>query len=280
MMSGNIFTPEQIAFLTTGYATMRLPELTAAFNSAFCQQRPVSSIRGALRNRKITCGRKPGLSKGHSRIFTPEQVDFIREQYGRYSRRELTAAVNARFNIQVTTAQITGFVKTHKINSGRTGYFQKGQQSWNAGTTGLMKPNIGNFAPGHVPANLQPVGHERICSKDGVMLIKTDETNPYTGAKGWYRHKHIVIWEQHNGPVPDGHVIRFRDNDKLNSKIENLLLVSKAEHLHLNRLGFSACPEPLKDTALVLAKMEVGTFDAIRRIKKKENSRNWRSRAQ
>jgi hypothetical protein len=128
---------------------------------------------------------------------------------------------------------------------------------WNDGTkgTGICKPNSGCFNNGHVPANVKPVGHERVCSKDGYIIIKTAETNPNTGFFGWYRAKHVVNWEAHNGPVPEGKILRFIDGDPKNWAIENMELITRAEHARLNQLRLNQQPEELRETVRVLAKL-------------------------
>jgi hypothetical protein len=68
---------------------------------------------------------------------------------------------------------------------------------------------IHSYSKGHVPANLNQIRHERICSNNGYILVKVDQVNPYTGNQAWYRAKHVVNWELANGPVPEGMMLRF-----------------------------------------------------------------------
>ena len=41
--------------------------------------------------------------------------------------------------------------------------------------------------------------------------------------------KHRYVWEQANGPIPDGHNIAFRDGDRQNCDISNLYLISRED---------------------------------------------------
>lgn len=254
-MRRTVYTPEQVDFLRAGFKAMRIPELTIAFNAEFQTDRSGSQLRAAIKNRKITCGRKPGLRKGErSLLFTGDQVQFIKNNCSGLSRKDLAAAVNETFGLQITNCQIKAFITNHKIKSGRTGFFEKGFKPWNTGTKGLVKPNSGSFKKGQVPVNFKPLGYERICSKDGYILIKVAETNPWTGAPTRYRPKHIVVWEAANGPVPAGHIVCFVDgSDKENCDLDNLEMLSRREQVRLNQLGYSKVPVELKPVIKTLA---------------------------
>ena len=41
---------------------------------------------------------------------------------------------------------------------------------------------------------------------------------------------HRIIWEEANGPIPDGHIIHHRDGDKTNNDIANLELIAWGVH--------------------------------------------------
>jgi hypothetical protein len=41
--------------------------------------------------------------------------------------------------------------------------------------------------------------------------------------------KHRYVWEQANGPIPDGHNIAFRDGNRQNCDLSNLYLISREE---------------------------------------------------
>lgn len=136
-----------------------------------------------------------------------EQLAFLRAGYLQMSLQDLTPAFNGAFALEVTAAQIRGALRNHRITSGRTGRFGKGSVSWNLGVKGCMVKNRTSFQKGSTPPNRKPVGSERICSKQGFVLIKVAEPDPYTGFPTRYRHKHVHVWEQLHGPVPRGHVL-------------------------------------------------------------------------
>ena len=156
-----------------------------------------------------------------------------------------------------TEQQIKTFVHNRGITCGRSGRFEKGNKPWNSGTKGLTGANISSFRKGCVHPKLKPIGSERIDTKDGYIYIKIAEPDPYTGFPTRYKQKHVHVWEQRHGPVPKGMVVAFRDSDRLNVDPENLMLISRAELLRLNKHGYKDVPAELKPSVLALAKLEV-----------------------
>lgn len=43
--------------------------------------------------------------------------------------------------------------------------------------------------------------------------------------------EHRLVWEKHNGPIPEGYVIHHKDGNGLNNSIENLEMMTRAEHV-------------------------------------------------
>ena len=79
------------------------------------------------------------------------------------------------------------------------------------------------FHDGHTPHNAKPVGYERT-DKEGYILIKVAEHRRMV-------FKHRWIWEQANGPIPDGMMLKFKDGDKSNCILDNLVLMTRAQHM-------------------------------------------------
>jgi hypothetical protein len=90
--------------------------------------------------------------------------------------------------------------------------------------------------------------------------------------KYWQRRGkrlHRVVWEHHNGPIPNGYHIHHKDGDRSNNDIANLELVQGSEHLsrHMQE------PERRKhlDRAIKAAQ------DAARDWHGSEEGRKWHS---
>lgn len=252
------FQSEHIEYMKSAYKTMSLLELTKAFNEKFNVKKTFSQIKAATKNHKITCGRKQGeLTKGKFRSYTNEQAEFLKIGYQTLSLSDLTTSFNVKFSIEKTEKQIRSFLRNHKIKSGRTGHFNPGDKSWNAGTKGLMKPNSGSFKKGDRPVNWRPVGSERI-NVDGYIEIKISE--PRT-----WELKQRVVWSEHKGVIPPGHNVRFNDGDRLNCSIENLFLVNDSENRYLTHLGFSQAQPEIKPTVILMAKIQSKTNQLTKR---------------
>ncbi len=249
------YTPKQLAFLRKGYLSMSVRDLTPAFNAAFSTDKTENQIRSTLKNHGIVCGRKPKERFSRSLIYTEPQIAFLRENYPGHSVKGLTDLFNKTFSENKTENQIRAAVNNRGILSGRTGRFGKGQSPWNKGAKGYMGANATSFKKGDIPRNKRKLWSERI-NKDGFIEISIPECNPHTGAVTRFKHKHVWIWENNNGPVPEGHAIIFIDADTQHCVLENLMLVTRAELLSMNLHNYKGTPSQLKPSVLSLAKLE------------------------
>jgi len=167
-----IYADQHFEFLRDGYQVMRIPELVAAFNTLFGMTKTAGQNKAYLSNHKITCGRPTGHQIGTYLSYTSEQAEFLRKNYIRLSISDLTDEFNDSFPENKKSAQqIRNFTRNHRVKSGRTGCFEKGHVSWNTGTKGLTGVNKTTFKKGNKPPNRKSLGAERICSKDGYILI-------------------------------------------------------------------------------------------------------------
>ncbi len=249
------YTEEQLDFLRQAYASMTVSELTTAFNTRFGLQYTVSAIRSTINRRHIKRSRR--ILPGRYRSFTCEQYDFIRTKYPSMSLIDLTAAFNNRFSCGKTERQLRTFVRNHGLKSGRSGRFEKGQDAWNKGVKGYMGANVTSFKKGNVPKNRKPLGSERIDAKDGYIMVKIAEADPYTGFPTRYKAKHVVVWERaHGGKVPAGKIVFFLDGDKTNCTPENLELISRAEAIRLVQYGYYDLPGELRPAMLSLVRLQ------------------------
>ena len=110
----------------------------------------------------------------------------------------------------------------------------------------------------NIPVNKMKVGEDTI-SSDGYVKTKIADPNVW-------EFKHKLIWAEAHGPIPENHCLIFADGNKLNLSIDNLLLVSKAELLVLNRKKLISENSELTKTGLNVVKV----MNKIYKIKKGE----------
>lgn len=259
------YSTYRLEFIRKAYQEMSVTEVTNAFNSRFKENKKVSAIKSVLCNHNFWRGRRLGGNPMRAtRLYTREEVRFLRENYTGRSVEELTSVFNKHFNNNKTKKQIRHFVHNRGLKSGRTGHFEKGRLPWNVGTKGVMKGNSGNFKKGHKHKNWKPLGTERVCSKDDFILIKIAEQDPHRGFSTRYKHKHVVVWEKKHGPVPSGKVVMFKDGNNRNFDISNLILLTRAELLRLNKHKYKNLPNELKPSVLTLSKLEAKTHERVK----------------
>lgn len=183
--------------------------------------------------------------------WTEEEKAYLREIAQGRSREEMRVLMNEKFDYDFTLSQIVNACSRFKIRNGRQTTFSKGHQTWNKGLKGIMKANKSSFKKGNIPAVYKPVGSERI-SSEGYHQIKVADPNVW-------RYKHVVIWEEANGPIPEGHAVLFADGDKNNLSLDNLLLVSRRELAVLNKQGLIYKDKDLTKVGLTIAKLKIKT---------------------
>ena len=173
---------------------------------------------------------------------------------------EYTKQFSAKFQRNdVSKANLNALRNRKGWKTGRTGQFENGHKPRNTGTKGLMNPNKTSFKKGRATQNRRPLYSERI-TYDGYIEIKVPERNPHTGHATRFKLKHRWMWEQVNGPVPKGHVLRFKDEDKTNCELRNLELMPRGVIAILNKRGFSAMPAEIKPSAKLIAQIDHKRF--------------------
>lgn len=115
------------------------------------------------------------------------------------------------------------------------------------------------FKKGNRPQNYKPVGHERI-TPDGYIEIKVADPNVF-------KLKHRVVWEKHNGKIPSGHNVQFKDSNRLNIDIENLYIINRSDQLKNENSMYARYP---KDIQLAIQAKGVLTRNINKKIKENQ----------
>lgn len=189
--------------------------------------------------------------------YTKEERDFLIGFVPGHSYREIADEFNRVFDGNLTVDQVRNFVRNNKLNTGRTGRFEKGHIPANKGrrmSEGVYKkaaPTM--FKEGHLPANTLPVGTEKVLA-DGYIWVKINDVPKAKKSVNW-RQKHRIVWEKHNGAIPDGCIVTFLDGDKTNCNIENLAVITKDENARMNQNGLYTKDKELTQTGIAVAKL-------------------------
>lgn len=134
-------------------------------------------------------------------------------------------------------------------NSGSAHRFKPGNAAWNKGMKGLqIGGEATRFRKGNKPHTWVPIGTEQI--RDGYLWRKVTDQ----GGRHDWNQVHVMLWEEHQGPVPAGMILVFRDRNKQNIQIDNLELITRAENMRRNTIH--RYPPELKDVIRLQKKLE------------------------
>ena len=199
---------------------------------------------------KLLIGKSPSAVKSKSavlgirisRAWPAEQIEVLKRNYATRPARAIADELGRGVSAVHGMAKKLGLKKAddwyEREESGRLNLlkgtrsrFEKGLTPWNKGRkTGPAHPNSKRtqFKKGQRPHNTLPIG-TIVKRDDGYQVIKTADPNVW-------EFVHRREWEKHNGPIPEGHFVRFKDGNKANCDISNLMLETQTEHALRNSL--------------------------------------------
>ena len=170
---------------------------------------------------------KGSKDKKKQHKWTDEEKEYLASIVKGSTYKEMTEKMNDKFEYDFSEEQIKGMMYRNKLTTGTGGYFKKGSTPWNKGLKGYMGANKTSFKKGTIPPNQVPIGTESI-TKGGYIKVKVGEPNKW-------KLKQRYIYEQYHGEIPNNCNVIFADRNIQNFDINNLVLVSKAEMLILNK---------------------------------------------
>jgi hypothetical protein len=240
------------------------------YHRAFCEEFDRCDVTAVhlhgLRKRKgWKVGRAPGRFAGRHVSYSPAEISWLGQNCSMEINAYCTAFRQTFGRGDATPAKLHSLRKRMGWKTGRTGHFEKGQISHNKGKRcppgrGGRHPNARatQFKKGQTPHTYRGPGHESI-DEDGYVWIIVDQTNPWTGAATTRVHKHRWLWEQANGLVPEGMVLKCLDGNKSNSEPSNWKLVPMGLLPRLNGKSgrnYDQAPAELKATIMAVAQLE------------------------
>lgn len=204
--------------------------------------------------------------------------EYIRDNSWGVSSKEMAERVKELFGYEMTPTCMKQFRQRHGIKSGVTGWYQKGHPPGTKGKTieeickhdpeKLARVRSTQFKKGERPVNELPVGSV-VVNSDGYKLRKKSMEGTL-----WERWEflHRAVWEEHNGPIPEGMAVTFKDSNKLNCDISNLILVTKGENCALTRLGLRFEDPELTEAGLGVVRLKQAISKRKRKKKRGGNT--------
>lgn len=187
--------------------------------------------------------------------------DFLRK-HETTPRKKLAELFNDKFKTQASAKALGQKCIKLGLVCPNNGHFKKGSIPANKGTKGLTGANKTSFAKGSVPASTRKVGT--------ISTRKDKNERPYMHIKVAVPNKwqmlHVYIWETKHGKIPKGYCVIFKDKDTLNPRLDNLMLVSRAELARLNQ-KYAYIDESLKETALQVIKINDAIIKKSKKLK-------------
>lgn len=243
--------PDEIEpFVREHSKKLRDDDLAELVNETFGTHFTAQLMKSYRGNHGIRNGKKQWTSEEYwkyQKVYPKGMYEFIRDNSWNVPSREMAEMVNEKFGTSFTPSGMKQFRQRHGIKSGLTGWFRKGRPPANKGkkleefcspeTVAKIKKTA--FKRGHRPTNEKPLG-TIVKTADGYLIRKKS----MEGSQ-WDRWEllHRAVWEEHNGPIPAGMMIAFKDSNKENCNIENLVLISKRENRAMMKHGFR-CEDP------------------------------------
>lgn len=202
--------------------------------------------------------------KGRAIQYLPQELAWI-EARKEMPRDEMHALFCAYWDRDdVSLKALNGLCKRKGWLTGRTGCFSKGLTPHNKGKAmpDHVKAKViaTTFKSGNLPHNYRGPGSEFTDPKDGYvyLIIADDKARTKTKTRRVLKHKHL--WEQANGPLPDGMCLKCLDSNKMNCAPSNWEAIPRAllPRLAGGRVGihYDSAPNELKPAILAVAKLD------------------------
>lgn len=256
--------PEEVhEFVKKWSAKLRDRELAKACNKALGTEFTEKSMKSFRGNHGYRNGQKQWTSEEYWKYQTyypTGMYEYVRDNSWGVSSKDMAERVNRIFGTSFTPTGMKQFRQRHGIKSGLTGWYQKEHCPGNKGKKQIeyMSPEAiertkaTRFQKGHRPKNELPIG-SIVVTTNGYKVRK----RKMEGSQ-WERWEflHRAVWEKHNGKIPEGMYIIFKDGNKLNCDIENLLMVSRGENAELNKGNYRFEDPDLTVTALNMIRLK------------------------
>lgn len=179
------------------------------------------------------------------KAWSPAEVEELKARYPHERTRTLAASMGRAVSAVYSKVNELGLKKTAEakrlyggrdnLEKGAAYRFKPGQKSWNKGThfDAGGRSSETRFSKGNKPHTAVPVGTV-VKSHDGYWKRKVSEDAPRGMSRRNWVWLHRELWEQHHGPVPPNHSVRFVNGNPDDIRLDNLELVHRRELMKRN----------------------------------------------
>ena len=247
-----VYPNGMLEWVRENYLFFTLPELTELCNEKFGTNMSAKAMSSMKKRYGMTGAPRVTV---YSKTFPKEVAVFIAKNHKGTGHKKMAELIKAEFGIEYTTLQIKTYYHNHDLNSGLTGYFEKGHPAHNKGVK--MSPEVYEkakatmFKPGNRPHNTNKVG-DIVQTSDGYHKIKVAEPNVWEFC-------HIKAWKEAHGEIPDGMLVSFKDGNKSNWGAENLMLITQGENSVMNHMKLRFDRAEATESGLLIAKLYQAT---------------------
>lgn len=235
-INGFTYTKEQKDFLLSFKEDGKsYSEIAKLFNEKFKTNKSRCSIQSICRS----LGYKQRVKTPYK--LNEEEINFLKEHYQGISRKELTRLFNEHFNTSVSASQIKQSCNLRGWHNGLTGKFGT-REDWIPWNKNLTKEELNSHYPngmnvyGMIKSNIKYHKGDIVKHHDWLYIV-IEEPN---GKDNWSKRLISLsryVWEQHNGKIPKGYKIIFKDGNPENCDIENLMMVNNQTFMQLAKLN-------------------------------------------
>ena len=204
-----MFNDAEVVWLKREIPKRPLHETVKLFNQAFDRDITYDQLRRG--NHRHKWG---GANRKLSRLFNDAELAWLKRVISKWPMDKTVVRFNRKFNRDLTYEQLRD--ANHRYRLGRA--------------------NVKHFHnPPDAPTIERPLWSERWRRLGGdrrelwTIMIKVPGPSPLeshrtsgTQQKEHWMPKGRWVWEQANGPIPDGHVVAYVDGDPSNCDLDNL----------------------------------------------------------
>lgn len=268
------YTKEMITFLKNNVEIFDMVELSEQFNAKFGTNKTSAAIKQICRQKKI--------GKARTKFkYTQEMINFLEENYQRFSRKQLASLFNSKFK----TNRLVSGINAVLVRSGIDIEYTRFQYTQEMRT--FIEENHSEISRKHLTSIFnskfetdksvraidaakadmgiareikKPLGAETICN--GYVFVKTAHPNVWTS-------KQALIWKENYGEIPRGFSIMFADGNRKNFNLDNLIMVSKQELCYVNFRGLRFDDPEATKVGVSIAKVIIKTRERLKEIDSK-----------